>query len=86
MGKVIRLSDFPGFRDKLRYTEMAENEKGEMEEYESDEDAWTEDEEVVVLSQGDMSDLVDAYKMIQDGLDKVKEITGIDYEEGAFNE
>ena len=45
---------------------------------------WEEDTDVLVLSQDDMSELVDAYKMVQDGLDRIKEITKLDYEEGAY--
>lgn len=80
MAQIIKLSDYPEFRRRLNQTDIEPDEDGmapDVEQYE-------EDDDIIILSQGDMSDLVDAFKMIQDGLDKVKEITGLDYEEGAF--
>lgn len=79
MAKIINLSDYPGFRNTLNAQKENDHQADMVPEEE-----WEDDEDVLVLSQEDMSDLVDAFKMIQDGLDKIKAITKLDYEEGAF--
>lgn len=79
MAKIINLSDYPGFRNTLNAQRENDSQVDMVPEEE-----WEDDEDVLVLSQEDMSELVDAFKMIQDGLDKVKEVTKLDYEEGAF--
>lgn len=80
MAKIIDLSEYPAFRAQLVATQTVNNLEGKA----PPEEEWEDDTDVLVLSQGDMSDLVDAFKMIQDGLDKIKAITKLDYEEGAF--
>lgn len=80
MAKIIDLSEHPAFRAQLVATQMVNNLEGKA----PPEEEWEEDDDVLVLSQGDMSELVDAFKMVQDGLDKIKAITKLDYEEGAF--
>lgn len=80
MGKVINLSDHPEFRARLIKTQLENRGEAEM----PPEEEWEIDTDVLVLSQDDMSELVDAYKQVQDGLDKIKAITKLDYEEGAF--
>lgn len=82
MSKIINLSDYPGFRTQLNA--QRENDLNDLEVKASPQEEWEEDTDVLVLSQDDMSELVDAYKMVQDGLDRIKEITKLDYEEGAY--
>lgn len=79
MSKIINLSDYPGFR-----TQLNTQRENDPEAKAPPEEEWEEDTDVLVLSQDDMSELVDAYKMVQDGLDRIKEITKLDYEEGAY--
>lgn len=79
MSKIINLSDYPGFR-----TQLNTQRENDLEAKASPQEEWEEDTDVLVLSQDDMSELVDAYKMVQDGLDRIKEITKLDYEEGAY--
>lgn len=83
MAKIIDLSEHPAFRKQLIATQL-ENDSNDSEVKAPPEEEWEEDTDVLVLSQEDMSNLVDAYKMVQDGLDKIKAITKLDYEEGAF--
>lgn len=80
MAKIIDLSQHPAFRSQLIATQMESNSEAKA----PPEEEWEEDDDVLVLSQEDMSNLVDAYKMVQDGLDRIKEITKLDYEEGAY--
>lgn len=80
MAKIIDLSEHPAFRRQLIATQLENNSEAKA----PPEEEWEEDTDVLVLSQGDMSELVDAFKMVQDGLDKIKAITKLDYEEGAF--
>lgn len=79
MSKIINLSDCPEFRARLIEAQLEKDQENVTPPEE-----WEVDDDVIVLSQDDMSELVDAYKMIQDGLDKIKEITKLDYEKGAF--
>lgn len=79
MSKIINLSDYPGFR-----TQLNTQRENDPEAKAPPQEEWEEDTDVLVLSQDDMSELVDAYKMVQDGLDRIKEITKLDYEEGAY--
>lgn len=79
MSKIINLSDYPGFR-----TQLNTQRENDSEAKAPPQEEWEEDTDVLVLSQDDMSELVDAYKMVQDGLDRIKEITKLDYEEGAY--
>lgn len=79
MSKIINLSDYPGFR-----TQLNTQRENDPEAKAPPEEEWEEDTDVLVLSQDDMSELVDAYKMVQDGLDRIKKITKLDYEEGAY--
>ena len=79
MSKIINLSDYPGFR-----TQLNAQKENDLEAKAPPQEEWEEDTDVLVLSQDDMSELVDAYKMVQDGLDRIKEITKRDYEEGAY--
>lgn len=79
MSKIINLADYPGFR-----TQLVNQGENDQEVKAPPEEEWEEDTDVLVLSQDDMSELVDAYKMVQDGLDRIKEITKLDYEEGAY--
>lgn len=79
MSKIINLSDYPGFR-----TQLNAQRENDPEAKAPPQEEWEEDTDVLVLSQDDMSELVDAYKMVQDGLDRIKEITKLDYEEGAY--
>lgn len=79
MSKIINLSDYPGFR-----TQLNTQRENDSEAKAPPEEEWEEDTDVLVLSQDDMSELIDAYKMVQDGLDRIKEITKLDYEEGAY--
>lgn len=79
MSKIINLADYPGFR-----TQLVNQRENNPEVKVPPEEEWEEDTDVLILSQDDMSELVDAYKMVQDGLDRIKEITKLDYEEGAY--
>lgn len=79
MSKIINLSDYPGFR-----TQLNTQRENDSEAKAPPQEEWEEDTDVLVLSQDDMSELVDAYKMVQDGLNRIKEITKLDYEEGAY--
>lgn len=79
MSKIINLSDYPGFR-----TQLNTQRENDSEAKAPPQEEWEEDTDVLVLSQDDMSELVDAYKMVQDGLDRIKEITKLDYEEGVY--
>lgn len=79
MSKIINLSDYPGFR-----TQLNTQRENDSEAKAPPQEEWEEDTDVLVLSQDDMSELVDAYKMVQDGLDRIKEITKLDYEEGTY--
>lgn len=82
MAIIVNLMEHPGFRKHLQ--QVRQELEGPMPEQTRLEDC-EDDDDVMVLGMDEMSDLVEAFKMVQDGLDKIKEITKLDYEEGAFD-
>ena len=46
----------------------------------AEEKEWKEDEEVVEMGMGDLSDIADGFKKIKEGLELISNATGVDLE------